>query len=869
MRYVCERESTAAKAGRAILSCLLVVLLFTGTVLGGQQAPPVAPVSGVVLDPDGAVIADAKVILRHLGNRQEQMATTDPRGVFQFARVAGGEYEVEVQKEGFQSTVIRLVVGAKPLPPLQVKLPIAEVHEELTVGERSNQVSVNPDDNFNVVKLQPDTLKNLPVLGTDVIPTLANLLDAGSIGSAGAQIIIDGLERPGQKVSAAKIQEIRINQNPYSAEFSRPGRGRIEVITKAGSPDFHGEFNFIFRDHRLDARNAFAVEQPPEQRRIYEGNLTGPIGKGENTSFLFGVEREEEDLQAVIFASTPGGIVSQNVDTPMRETELSFRFNHQIGKNTTFSLRYEFSFDSSRNDGVGGFNLPAVAVHSTERDHDFYFTHRRILSLRLVNEFTMRISQEKGSARSEHPGVPRLVVLDAFTGGGGQTERQETETELQFNEILSWTMGKHFLKAGVNLPGFNRRRLSDRSNFGGTFSFSTLEDFEAGRPFLYTLNQGDSDLEFWQKEFGLFVQDQIAVRPNFSLALGLRYDWQNYLEDHNNLAPRLSFAYAPDKKRKMVIRGGLGFFYDRTGAGPIRDMLRLDGNKLRLVTITNPRYPDPITPDTPQARQPSSIVRFAPDLRSPYTFQFSLGLERQLNKTLTATANYINTRGVKLFRSLNVNAPPPPFYLARPDLTVGVLRQIESSAHLQAHALELMLRGRVGRIFNGTLQYNLGRAYNNAGGINALPANTYDLSGEWARADFAERHRFQMMGAIEAGEWFNLGLTLSLTSGRPYSLTTGRDDNRDSLANDRPSGVRRNSLQGPGVANLDVRWTKEFPLQSKKEEGPQVKVAVDAFNVLNRTNYTGYVGNLSSPFFGLPVASRPARRLQFSFGFEF
>jgi outer membrane receptor protein involved in Fe transport len=391
------------------------------------------------------------------------------------------------------------------------------------------------------------------------------------------------------------------------------------------------------------------------------------------------------------------------------------------------------------------------------------------------------------------------------------------------------------------------------------------------RPFLFSVNQGDGHLVFWQKDVGLFVQDNILVRPNFSIGVGLRYDWQNHLGDNNNLAPRLSFAYAPGKQRQTVLRGGAGIFYDRTGSGPIADRLRFDGQRLRQVTITDPGYPDPLSSGGTLETQPSSIVRFAPDLRSPFTLQFSLGIERQLTKSLTAAASYINTRGIKLFRSRNLNAPPPPLHLERPDPTIGVLRQIESAAHAQAHALELVLRGRLSRFFNGTIQYNLGRAYNNAAGINSLPANNYDLTLEWSRAEFDERHRFNLLGRIEAGDWFNLGLTLSLTSGRPYSLTTGRDDNHDSVANDRPAGVRRNSLQGPGAATLDVRWAKEFRLKQtrKKDEGPVVTFGVDAFNVLNRTNHAGFVGNLSSPFFGLPVAARPARRMQLTFSFEF
>ena len=858
-----QRESFMQR----LAGCVLLSLL-AGTVSFAQSQPNLFELSGVVFDPSGAVLTEAKVILRRIADRTEQSKTTDRKGQFRFARVANGNYEIETQKAGFKATLVQVTVGAAPPPLIQIVLPIADLRADASVVDQSNQVSTNPDENLNVIKLDREALKSLPVLGNDVIGALANLLDAGSTGSGGATVIVDGLESKKKKIPASQIQEVRINQNPYSAEFSRPGRGRIEVITKAGSPEYHGEFNFIFRDYHLDARNAFATTRPPEQRRIYDGNLSGPIGDGKKTSFIFGVAREEENLQSVVFADTPAGIVSQNLAYPNRDTELFFRINHQIGEKTTFSIRYEHTFDSARNGGVGGFNLPEVATNSAGRDHELYFTHRRILSPKLINEFTLRATTESGSTRGINLASPQIVVLDAFTGGGSPVNRHSTEAQIQLNEIVSWNQGKHFVKGGLNIPDITRRGLSDRTNFVGTFSFSTLGDYRNNRPFLFSVNQGDGRLVFWQRDFGLFAQDNFLVRPNFSVGLGLRYDWQNYLGDGDNFAPRLSFAYAPGKQRKTVIRGGAGIFYDRTGGGPISDTLRFNGRRLQQVSITNPGFPDPSTGGT-LADEPSNIVRFAPDIRSPYTIQSNLSLERQLSKSLTVTASYINTRGLKLFRSRNLNAPLPPSEQP-PDSNIGVLRQVESTAQMQSHALELALRGKLTRFFNGTVQYTLSRAYNNAGGINSLPANNYDLSLEWSRAEFDERQRLNLLGTIDAGDWFKLGLTLSLNSGRPYNLTTGRDDNRDTAANDRPAGVRRNSLQGPGAATLDLRWSKEFEFKKIANGAePTITIGVDAFNVLNRVNYAGFIGNLSSRFFGLPVAARPARRMQLSFGFTF
>ncbi|MEK6407317.1 MAG: TonB-dependent receptor [Acidobacteriota bacterium] len=579
------QRTTKENLARRIPGCL-VLMLIAAMAVPGQSPPQSYEVSGVVIDPSGAVIADAKVTLRRDDQRTEQSKTTNQKGEFRFPRLPSGNYELEIRKDGFKPTTTQLTIGAKSTAPLEITLPIADVREEIAVADRPNQANTNPEENLDVIKLDREALRNLPVLGNDIISSVANLVDASSTGSGGPTVLVDGLETT-RKIPASMIKEVRINQNPYSAEFARPGRGRIEVITKPGEPEYHGEFNFIFRDFRLDARNAFALERPPEQRRIFEGTLTGPLG-GEKTSFFFSVNREEEDLQSVVFARTPAGVFSANVSNPNRDTELSFRIDHQASKRTTFSVRYEFTVDSTRNGGVGGFNLPEVATNSNGREHQLFFNHRLIISPSLVNEFTLRAGTDNNVTRSARPGIPRLVVPDAFTGGGSQADRRTTENHVQLNEILSWNHGKHFVKSGLNIPDISRRGLSDRTNFGGTFSFSTVEDYLNNRPFLFSINQGDGYLVFWQKEFGLFVQDNILVRPNFSIAPGLRYDKQNYLGDKNNFSPRLSFAYAPDKKRKAVLRGGAGIFYDRTGAGPIGDRLRFDGRRLRQVNITDP-----------------------------------------------------------------------------------------------------------------------------------------------------------------------------------------------------------------------------------------------------------------------------------------
>ena len=180
--------SSARSAGALSLMLLAVVAVF------GQSPTRSFEVSGVVLDPNGAVIADARVILRREVSRWAETKTTNQRGEFRFTRIATGEYEIEARRDDFKPNITRLMVGAKSPSPLTIVLAVAGVREEISVGDRTNQVNTSPDENLNVIKLDQQALKNLPILGNDVLGSVANLLDAGSLGSNGPTIIIDGLE---------------------------------------------------------------------------------------------------------------------------------------------------------------------------------------------------------------------------------------------------------------------------------------------------------------------------------------------------------------------------------------------------------------------------------------------------------------------------------------------------------------------------------------------------------------------------------------------------------------------------------------------------------------------------------------------------
>jgi len=842
------------------------------------QQPGVAwPISGIVSDPTGAGIPDADIRVRQRGAATAiAEAQSDSSGNFKLPSVAAGLLEIDVSHEGFNPRTVRITIGNRAPAPLHIPLTLAGVHQTLTVNGSAAQVTTDSSDNLDVVTMDRGALNDLPVFDQDYITAMSQFLDAGSIGTSGAALVVNGMESRNVGVTPSAIQEVKINQNPYSAEFSRPGRGRIEVIIKPDSPVYHGTFNFLFRDSNLNARNSFAAIRAPEQKRIYEGSLLGPLGHSRKNSFLISVDRQEEDFQAVIFAITPQGLLQQTAPDPQRSTEISAALTHQFSQNHVATVRGSFSDSSVKNQGVGGFVLPEAGTNTRNREDELYYNDSLTLSPRLLNQFRVVFGRDHNPVTSLTE-APAIVVPGAFTGGGAQSDMLRTENHMNLNEIVTWTPGKHNVRAGINVPDISRRGMDDNTNTGGTYYFSSLQDFNLERPYSFIQQQGNGHIVFLEVVAGGFVQDDYRLKPNLTISAGLRYDWQNFFHDNNNFSPRLALAWSPAHSRKTVVRAGGGFFYDRTGNAPIFDLERYNGVRLKQIVISDPDYPAVLSPGG-LADMPSTLVRLDPHIRIAYLAQFSAGVERQLYAGTTLGITYWASRGVDLFRSRDVNAPPPPDYLVRPDPAIGVYRQIESSGHLESNSLELSFRGRITRYFQGMVQYTFGKTMTDVpgnysistrgAGINSFPANNYNLSGEWSRADYDARHRLNLLGTMRVAKYLDFGAGLYVSSGLPYTETTGLDEYHTGYANARPPGVPRNSLQGATVAELDLRWSHDFLLRHKKE-GPRLNVALDAFNAVNRVNYSTYVGDLSSPFFGQPVTAKPPRRLQLSGRFEF
>ncbi|MBL8234050.1 MAG: TonB-dependent receptor, partial [Bryobacterales bacterium] len=648
-----------------------------------RRAAPSATLSGSVVDPSDAPVPGVTVTLS--GSEQARRTATDTLGEFRFERVAAGTYELRVEVAAFDPVVRRIRVDNRGTPPIRVRLAIAALKENISVDERERGVAAQADRNADAISVERTMLDNLPVLDNNYLSALSRFLDPGTPGGSGNTLVVDGMEMRNAGVTASAIQEIRINNNPYTVEYPRWSRRRIEIITKSSADAYHGTINFLFRDYRLNARDALAASRPQEQRRIVEGSLFGPVAKSKKTSFLLSGAREEEDLVAVVFAQGLRGAIKENVPTPQINSVASLRISHQFNDRQAMFWQYNFQDRWQNNLGAGGTTLAEAGTQSRFREDEFVFNHRAVVTTNLLSQFRILVGRYWAPVKSNR-GAARVVVTDAFTGGGAQADRLSTELHTSITWLLTQTIGKHTLKYGINIPDWSRRGISDRTNEIGTLSFASLEAFAENRPFATLIQRGDPRTIFIEKNVGGFFQDEWQLRQGLSVAAGVRYDWQNYFGDANNFAPRLALAWAPGKSRKTVMRAGAGFFFDRSGPAPIWDVLRFNGIQLRRYVVSGAAPSD-------LSSFPTSIHQLAAATGLPNTMQFSAGAERQLAKRTTLSVNYVGTRGVQLLRSRDANAPLPPGFGSRPDSRVNVLREIESAGRLEANAIEVNLRG--------------------------------------------------------------------------------------------------------------------------------------------------------------------------------
>lgn len=827
-------------------------------------------VTGSVTDELGARVAAARVALVDpAGTEAEQL--TDEQGRYTFRNVPTGTYTLRVTADGFTEFATEGVEVDTGSMTLDVSLAVAGVSEVVSVTADTG-VAAEPDRNADAIVLKEKDLEALPDDPDELAQALQELAGPGA-GPGGGQFYIDGFSG-GRLPPKSSIREVRINSNPFSAEFDRLGFGRIEVFTKPGSDRFRGQVFGSFTDEALNARNPFALTRPSEQERRYGGNVSGPISK--SSSFFFDFERREDDEANTIAATVldPVTLAPELFQTTLpeidRRTAISPRFDLQVGEKHTLIFRYDYLSDGSDGDGVGGFALPSRATDSDSTSHTFSFTDTFIVNPRMVAETRFQFQRQTTEQRAVVGGEPAINVLDAFfaNSSAGVVAREFNRFELQ--QYFNLALGDHSVKTGVRVRGIDLT-TSSTSNFVGSFTFagdverdpvtgaplsnadtiSSLEQYRrvllglpGYRPSQFSIIYGEPVASAKQYDVGIFFQDDWRVRPNLTLSYGLRYENQTNAGNEMNFAPRFGFAYSfgdANGRPTTVVRGGLGIFYDRIDEGLTLDADRFDGLGIRQYFVPRPDF-FPLVPTEEQLDRfalPSSR-RTLDALETPYEIQGSLSVERQLPWSLTGNVTYIFSRGVHQLRARNINAPLPETGVRPLGDELGDVFSIEASGLSRRNQLRVGISRRLSGV-SFWANYGLGFASSDTDGANSFPANPYDLSQEYGR-DARDTRHFLFFGSSISGPWgIQINPFLIARSGRPYDITLGRDLNGDAIFTDRPSYaspddddavltpfglldptpepgeplVERNIAEGPKFVRVNLSVSKTFGFGSR------------------------------------------------------
>jgi hypothetical protein len=766
-------------------------------------------VRGRVLDIAGAVVVGATVTLIGADN-SEKTVQTDGSGEFDFTNLAAGRYTVRASAPGFSLYENREIeIAANRRTSLDIELTVALEETQVTVAAET-PINTDPEANASALVLKEQEIEALPDDEEELAAALQALAGPAA-GPNGGEIFIDGFSG-GKLPPRDTIREIRVNQNPFSSEYDRVGFGRIEILTKPGTDKFRGEAEFEFEDESFNSRNPFASNRAPFQVREFSANVGVPLIK-KRASFFLDFELSDTDNNALINALVLDPNLNvvpfqQAVLAPSSEFEFSPRIDFQINENNTLVVRYEYERETEENSGLGGFDLLSRAFNTRDTEHSFRLTETAIINPKIINEARFQYIRRRSFEESENDS-PTVRVLDAFTSGGaGFGSAFSSEDRFEAQNYTSFLLGKHSLKVGTRLR-HNRLLNSSPNNFAGTFTFTTLEQYrrtilnETGAfPTQFTIAGGDPLAGISQTDFALFAQNDWRANAELTLSFGLRYERQTNISSDLNFAPRFAVAYAPgaggQNRPKTVFRGGFGIFYERFGESLSLQARRFNGINQQQFVVTDPAILDAIVftqngvSNVPTVEQLFAFAQaqttriFAPDLQTPYTMQTALSVERQLPFNTTVSATYINAQTRRLLRSRNINAPVGG---VRPVPDAGNIFQYESTGKFNQNQLLFNLRSNFADGISVFGNYAFSDAKSDTDGAGTFPANSYDLSDEYGDALLDIRHRFVIGGNFDAPFGIRLNPFISFRTGAPFNITTGFDNNGDSVFTDRPAFV--------------------------------------------------------------------------------
>jgi hypothetical protein len=883
-----------------------------------QATATTGQIEGNITDEQGGALPGVSVTARNVGTGLERTVVSEEGGLYRLNLLPLGVYEVSAQLQGFanlrrEGLVLR--VGETLTLPLVLRL--ASLQETVTVTSDSPLVEVARSQQAS--SLNETAIDSLPINGRRfqdfVLLTPGAVFEPSRGGtSIGGQrginssYSVDGASydnpffggiRGGERgdkaytISQEAIQEFQVSNSGYTAEFGRSGGGVVNAITKSGTNTLQGSAFWYFRDESMTADDPFGRPPTDFSQNQFGATAGGPIQR-DKTHFFVAWDQQQQNVPFVVdFTGDPTGVPRfDGQEGTFIQTNDVFtllgRVDYQLSNNNQVWARINRSTNTGENGIVASSpTTSSVANNSLEKDNTLTAVGQlnTVLSATRLNEFRAQFSRED-RPREPNTQDPTFTVTGfGVTGRVSFLPSLETDDRIQFVDNFTWLVGAHSFRTGFDINFTHTMQPFFLSRSAGEYRFNSLADYMA------TINTGQqrwrdfrqgfgrADVDFWQQEYAVFVQDTWRVRPHLTVNYGLRYEAQinpqpdqpnpnlensdQIPSDANNFGPRVGFSWDPFKDNKGVVRFNTGLFYSRTPALLIVSPFTANGVAQLQLTFTPTTAGAPVFPNTLSAPPTgvsvprSNVNIFDPEFQNPRTFQTSVGVEREILPNLTVGVDYTYADMSNLQRLFDINIAPPSGRAAdgrllyqnpRPNPNFALIDRAESTARGMYSAVTFSARRRWsggGQWYNRGLQFQA--YYTNARNKDddsnerkfqdIFYQDWQNLDAEYTWSNNDVRHNFVANATWGLGGEVQIGTILTARSGAPYSRLSSVDINFDGApnGNDRQyingQDTGRNSYRQPSYSRLDLRVSKTFRLGR-----PSVEAAFDLFNALNADN---------------------------------
>lgn len=963
-------------------------------------------INGTVVDASGAAVAGARVVATNPALGVTRTTSSDANGGFVISGLRIGVYTVTVDKAGFaQQRFANVHVEVSQTTTLHAGLKLATQSATVEVTGVAPVVDQSTITVGDVVTQQ--TVQEIPLNGRhfvdlgllvpgSVIPPQNGFLTApvrgqGSfaINTAGnredeTNFMVNGINLNDMiqnqitfQPSIDTVAEFKVENSTPDVQYGRNSGAVVNIATRSGTNEIHGEAFEFLRNDALDARNFFASTKNPFKRNNFGADVGGPILKNKlfyfvtyeglrqrqglpfDTRVLSAAERAgvvdpaaQQLLQYIPQPNAPdpktgvmdtwigSGVAPVNLDVYTGDIQAV------LGPNDTFHAYYALQQDHRIEPNLQGDNVPGFGDTRDGRRQVFTLNYDHILSANTVNSIRLggnRVHISFIPNQNINPasagintgttvgGLPFISVSGAFALGGPNGFPQgRSDTAVVLADTVSSLQGRHYWQFG-----YEARRVSS-NNFGftpGAISFTSIPNFQQGLVNTFTTTQGGAFSDLAVTALDGFVQDTFKASPRLTLIAGLRYSYnetptdtldrfsvidpatgalhqtsQPYGTNAKQFGPRAGFTWDPTGQGKTVVRGGYGIYYDQpvlnsvtglTGNPPFALPLLNAASKTKTITLDQP-----LAGVSAASISPANID---PNFKDDYVQDWNLNIEHQLTPTLGVTVGYIGNKGTDLRLSINQNEGNPFPQYAR-------ISEVISGGNSTYNALWVSAKKHLGSGLEFDANYTWSHAidYNSLNSEGIVVQDSANFRNDKGSSDFDARHHFTFSGVyslpfqqnLAVKDWQVAGI-LTLQSGNPFTvfvpgfnphtgtsgLTRANLEGSPVLSDPTPTewfdvtafadpGVAagglgdlgRNSLVGPGFANLDFSLARRF----RVGERLTTEFRADAFDLLNHANFGQPNTTLGSSTFGEirstrfpPGDSGSSRQIQLGLKFLF